>query len=744
MSSKSTDRSADQRSPNGSDKGFVREHFATNGLAWGIGDLLLAAGSLDVLGDLLACVLNCFDKETQKRAVHRIVLVQPAELGDERPVLSAIGEAIERWRGEKLSPDEEGIVSRALRLVSVPTFSAEAVISAVGKTEARCAVVIRSAVAYRFADIPARASTEGLLLPEDAWTPHLHALCVRALEAIKHRQVYLAVDAGEEWPIRKANQDLLRSVEGLGVLGGGIPGSAADLLSTRLDSWMDAIRTGAIGPILREIDGLPSRFDGMKPLLHLQMLRKAGLDDFARQAIAKMPPDFARSRSADAVVVTEIALELDDVEAARRILGGIDPEPMTPELLETFLRLAGALDLREPAEQAERLLEAKYPASLGLAKRRIERAIASLDYRSAAEIASKQAVPHAAEHAAVYALVADRLEADAPDYAGAIEASRSFTPQYRRLAARLIGENALRSGRPVTALKLVLSEAADDMDEGLARLTLRAVRDGLVVGKESSGEATSSGMLKDAISAVLSFVARTPGNGGLRNLLTRTLSVETMGLRGLAILMSIALDFAKQPQKPEPLADFASWPKPASADTILASIGPTLRWMAEASPVMIGRAKLPDALIPPNVDSLIMGLLRYLEFQPIVTESGARLFDQILVCSVALASHASLKDMDLSMLRLAAVRFALANQHQKARNYTETALLLAGDVPPGRGSHGFVTATYTPATTTFTRLSSPHVAASWRTGRRHRIRSGTKACSCSASRGISTWQTTTE
>lgn len=365
-------------------------------------------------------------------------------------------------------------------------------------------------------------------------------------------------------------------------------------------------------------------------------------------------------------------------------LGGYSAGPtesITPELLETFLRLAGALDLREPAEQAEHLLEAKYPASLRLANHRIERAIASLDYQSAAEIASKQVVPHAAEYAAVYALVADRWKGDAPDYAGAIEASRSFTPKFRRLAARLIGENALRSRRPITALKLLLSEAAHDMDEGLARLTLRAICDGLVVGKESSGEVTSSETLKNAISAVLSFVARAPGNGGLRNLLTRTLSVETMGLRGLAILMSIALDFAKQPQKPEPLADFSSWPKPASADDILGAIGPTLHWMAYASPVMIGRARLPDALVPPNVDSLVMGLLRYLEFQPIVTESGARLFEQILVCSVALASHATFKDIDLSLLRLGAVRFALANRHQKARNYAETALLLAGDVP---------------------------------------------------------------
>lgn len=189
MTSEISDRSGDQTSA-GANDGFVREHFAKNGLDWGVGDLLLAAGSLDVLGELLACVLNTFEGETQKRAVHRIVLVQPADLGDERPVLAAIAEAIQRWRGAKLSPEEEGIVSRALRVVPIPTLAAESVISAVGEVESRSAVVIRSAATFRVADLPPRTSAGQLGLPEDAWAPHLHALCVRALEAISDRQAW--------------------------------------------------------------------------------------------------------------------------------------------------------------------------------------------------------------------------------------------------------------------------------------------------------------------------------------------------------------------------------------------------------------------------------------------------------------------------------------------------------------------------------------------------------------------------
>jgi hypothetical protein len=154
-----------------------------------------------------------------------------------------------------------------------------------------------------------------------------------------------------------------------------------------------------------------------------------------------------------------------------------------------------------------------------------------------------------------------------------------------------------------------------------------------------------------------------------------------MGLRGLAILMSITLGLARKQHEPEPLADLGAWPKAASDNAILNFLDPTLRWMAKASPVMIGHIDLPKALVPSDTDSLVMGLLRFLERQPIDEDRGYDLFKQILVCAVALAPHASMKDMDLSVLRLAAVRMALANRHQVARDYAETAMLLAGDVP---------------------------------------------------------------
>lgn len=680
MASESNDRSDSQEALEAMNYDFVGEHFEANGLGWGAGDLVMFGGSLGVLGELLAHALSYVEQESGQRAVHRIALLHPPGADDREAIVHAIGDAIARRRGEKILSEEAEIIAKAVEIVPVPNFAAENVLSIIGEMGARSVAVIRRAASYRAANLPTPGSAERLALPEDMWAPHLHALCARAIDATKGREVYVVIDADAEWPIRKANQDLLNSIDGLGVLSGSVGGSASEVLSSRIEGWTKALQTGAIGPVQREIDALPSRFNKMKPLLHIQILRKAGLDGFARQAIAAMPADFASLRPADAVIVAEIALELDDAEAARRTLAAVDLESVSPELLETCLRVSDTLGMPESAGHAERLLETKYPASPGLARYRIRRAIRALDYQTAAEIASKQATPAAAQEAAVYQLLADRLGGSASDYLGAVEASRDLMPEQRHRASRLIGENALRHGRPVTALKLLLSEVAENMDEGSARLTLRAVRESVVTGQEPSGEALTSEMLRQAIASVIAVVARTPEKGYLRNQLARTVSVELMGLRGLALLMSIALELAQRPQKPDQLPDFASWPKSATYDAVFEFLAPTLRWMAEASPVMIGRIELPKALVPSKPDSLVMGLLRVLEHHSIAPER-VELFKQILVCAVALAPHANIKDIDLSMIRMAALRMALSNRHQQARNYAETALLLAGNMP---------------------------------------------------------------
>lgn len=661
----------------------VRDHFVRNGLDWGVGDLIVAGGSLRLLGEFLACVLNVRDQE-QKRAVRRIVLVQPAGTGDARDVLSAIGEAIGRWRGQQPTAEEEVILSRALRVVSPASLEIESVVAAIRDAEPRSTIVIRFASHYRAPEIRGDGAPDKIALAEDFWSPHLHALCVKSLEAIRDRELYVAIEAHEEWPIKQANRDLLTSVEGMGVLGGGAPGAPAQFLAGRLDAWGRAIATGELGPVLREIDALPSNFDDFKPLWRLQLLRKSKLDGFARQVLGSMSPQLARKRPVEGVVVAEIALELDEPDTAARFLREVDLESLTAELFETLLRLSSRLGAEDLTLRAEQLLETRFPGSPGLASHRVARALASLDYRKAAEVCAKAGPGVWAERSALYARLAELLDRDDTDYGAVLEESRALTASSPGLAAKVIAEHALRRGRFDDVLRIALSEEkhAASIDAGLARLVLRALKERLLAGGQPDEGSDAQETATAAVSAVLNVVARTPDDGALRTLLARTLSTEAMGLHGLALLLSITLDLVRQPQELEPLQDLGTWARPASQEAVFEYLRPVMGWMAQASPVMIGRATLPERLVPAESDPLIMRLVHELQdFTPIDTASGSETFTQLLGCAMALAPHGSIKDMDLSMLRVAAVRMALAGRHQKARDFAETALRLAGDVP---------------------------------------------------------------
>src|SRR5690242_16205756 len=84
----------------------VRDHFRRNGLDWGAGDLVVAGGSSRVLGDLFACLHNIYGAD-QKPAVHRIVVIQPADPDGKKNILSAVLEAVGRWTGQQPTSKQE-------------------------------------------------------------------------------------------------------------------------------------------------------------------------------------------------------------------------------------------------------------------------------------------------------------------------------------------------------------------------------------------------------------------------------------------------------------------------------------------------------------------------------------------------------------------------------------------------------------------------------------------------------------
>lgn len=108
------------------------------------------------------------------------------------------------------------MLSRVLRVITPVTMEVESVLSAIREVEPQSAVVVRFASSYRAVDLRGIGAKDPLALPEDVWAPHLHALCLNCLAAVRDREIYLVIEASEEWPHRQANRDLLMSIEGSG------------------------------------------------------------------------------------------------------------------------------------------------------------------------------------------------------------------------------------------------------------------------------------------------------------------------------------------------------------------------------------------------------------------------------------------------------------------------------------------------------------------------------------------------
>ncbi|MCA1436811.1 hypothetical protein I6F33_28090 [Bradyrhizobium sp. BRP20] len=105
-----------------------------------------------------------------------------------------------------------------------------------------------------------------------------------------------------------------------------------------------------------------------------------------------------------------------------------------------------------------------------------------------------------------------------------------------------------------------------------------------------------------------------------------------------------------------------------------------LPWLQSASPVFVGRIDIPKELLTQDADKLVAGIRKLLEhYEPLDTPADIENVRNILAIGMAVARHGSVPDADLSLVRVLAVRLALASRFQAARDYAEHALQVAGE-----------------------------------------------------------------
>jgi hypothetical protein len=662
-----------------------RAWYGKNGFAWGAGDMFVVSGGKPStrIAEVIAVLAASFHKDGNP-VFSEIVVVQPpaSTSADERmtALLRHLDEVVRRSRGMALEPAEIAALSSRIRIVVPPDLQNDSVLSIIAAAKHKSGVVVEEAALYRG---PARTPSGPapiLRMPEDSWVPHFHALCEGAIAAAKASETYVALDANEDWPFKEDNRNLLLSIDRMAVLAGDHPEGSQTILAQYIEKWTDGIKRGVIGPILAEIDALPDALDGIKPLLKLQMMHKAGLHPMVEHMLRTEPHLVENLASLPSLQVAEMAADAGAPDIARKLLQKIafDQSPM--EAIEGALALAKRIAEPGSIQNCEGLLREKYPASLALLRHRADGLVEAGNFSSLAQLLAGSPIEDDKQLAGFYEALATGLASPTLDYQGLARSIIAAHPVQVARARLLIAREAVRAQRYADALSVAAEAAEQDVTVGIVSTVLSALETALLTRDKNKEIGLDPELAQAGVLLVLRYLAHHPDDARVRVRLVDVLSAESMGLLGIAFLVSSALKLASAPLSLRDIRTLDTWMTAPPADETTAFLKVALPWLQSASPVFIGRVDMPKELLTLDADKLVTGISRVLEhYEPLDTPADVATVRNILAVGMAVARHGSIPDTDLALVRVLAVRLALASRFQAARDYAEHALQVAGE-----------------------------------------------------------------
>ena len=663
--------------------------YAKNGLAWGAGDMfVVAAGKPSIRIAEVTAILAAAAHKNGERVFSEIIVIQPPATTsvDERmsALLRHLNEAVLRSRGRALEQGEIAALSSRVKLVVSPDLQNSSIFSIVRTASSHSAVIVEEAALYRKGGERHTDSRPTLRMSEDTWVPHLHELCEGAVAAAKTSESYIALDANENWPIKDANRALLLSIDGLAILAGDDPESSETILAQHIERWVGGIERGIIGPILAEIDALPAALDRIKPLLKLQVMHKAGLHPMVEQTLRTEPALAENLAPLPSLQVAEMAADAGAADIARRLIQRISIDRLPLEALESAMALAKRIGQQGSIEKIAALLSEKYPASLALQQQRADKLFEVGNFSGLAKLLSGSPIEDDQRLAGFYDVLANALAnalaSHALDYQSLAHSIIAAYPKEAERARLVIAREAIRAKRYNDALCVVTEGAEGNVTYGIVATVLSAFEAALLTRDKNKEIGLDSERARAGVLLVLRYLVHHPEDARVRVRLVDVVSAESMGLLGIAFLVESAVRLASRPLSLRDIRPLDTWTTAPPPDEMLAFIKVALPWLKSASPFFLGRLDIPKNLLTLPADKLVRGFSQLLEhYEPLDTPGDVATVRNILAVGMAVARHGSIPDSDLTLVRLLAVRLALASQFQAARDYAEHALQVAGE-----------------------------------------------------------------
>ncbi len=172
----------------------------------------------------------------------------------------------------QLSKEEQGALSRFVRVVHAESFLVSSVLEVLKSEREGLAVIILYAALYRKDASQAAPPLPPTPVLDDLWVPHACELAARSVAIAKAQNFYLLLDTGEPSPQRPENNERIKSIDGCGVFGFYSTHDAGKLVADNLTNWRSLAESGRIGALFASIDALPSWMDSQKSFLKLQLI----------------------------------------------------------------------------------------------------------------------------------------------------------------------------------------------------------------------------------------------------------------------------------------------------------------------------------------------------------------------------------------------------------------------------------------------------------------------------------------
>ncbi|WP_292040076.1 MULTISPECIES: CHAT domain-containing protein [unclassified Brevundimonas] len=648
--------------------------------------LCIGGGPIQNRAGALIAILTAIRMMDGTPALLRYMVVVPpgSDLDSSRDLLrTEFLNSLERLEGEPVT-NADAWFEHKVAVVAAKDRWAQTVTDLVTVQPERTAILVMDASGYRDDAIDPYIAPGAVtpLQAEDVWAPQIHGLAARITLLAREKTLYVALDVGEFTPRRAELSDLLLSIDGCGVMGGGMENDPSTYLSEHADQWDAWIRDGRLGRALKDLDTLPQSLETHKAFLKVQLLHKAGHFEQALHLIRKEIDLDGQLNGNARVKLARIAEDANASGLAAKILAPAIEVLANREDLESALATAEDIGATALEVQAAERLQALFPGSASLRDRRQRDALLARDHDAAAAVAEEQ--PSDEASALYFRALSKAFAGDGvPDYQGLIASAgenQSLADAYRMAC---VGD-ALARNLVVHAFDLAvpLPKTNNQQQRG-ERLLLRTLEQILLSARSDGGGLIDMERFADAVLELIQRLAQDPTNRNLRVRLIALVQPSLSGTTGLAVLAVVVLRLASRPVALRKGSALGT----AGMDWLMdrkAFLEQAFAFLSSEQPVVIGRLSLPKALMTEPADEVVSAIVAYLNYAPAGDEADNKDLLRWLALGAAAVPHTSDPDYDLRMIRLVAGKLASSGEAQEARDLAELALLNGAGSPRRR------------------------------------------------------------